>query len=283
MRAALRDAVKPPPLNRRWNVDQVPIACENAYSTTYVDKDSARDSAVKVSSFTGAEKRFATLQLCVGAPGGPAPPLVIIFRGAGHVKATEKARYHPGVQVRWQQKAWADTAFCKDWAETVMVPFVREHCAGERWLLFADSLGSQRMAAFLQPLKDAGGEVFFGPPGLTDIWQPIDRGSLGRLLKQLVRAIQSEWLDRTSHQVDAAGEHLANWQLWERGLAASERRVLLTHWCAEAYQQFLGERYYTAIQKAWSKGGCDIGDANAGPLRPTCPTLSHPCLPLSHC
>ena len=82
-------------------------------------------------------------------------------------------------------------------------------------MLFADSLGAQHTVGFLKPNKDNNCSVFFGPENLTDVWQPVDRGSLGRLLKQLIRDEKEQWLDQPVADTPAGQEPRMNWQVWE--------------------------------------------------------------------
>ena len=82
-------------------------------------------------------------------------------------------------------------------------------------------------------LSQAHCYTVYGPKGRTEGWQPVDRGHLGQLMKDLARrqqeALLDEWLDEG-----------ANFDLWQsQKLSASQRRTLTTHWFGEAWNQFL--------------------------------------------
>ena len=60
--------------------------------------------------------------MCVRAA-GIQPPATVIFPGTGkRILASERAQWDPDVVVKFQPKAWADTAFCLDWLRTVFIP-----------------------------------------------------------------------------------------------------------------------------------------------------------------
>ncbi len=65
-------------------------------------------------------------------------------------------------------------------------------------------------------------------PGNTDELQPVDRG-VGSALKRECTEVQDEWL-----------RVQGNFDKWKEGrISASERRILLTHWYAEAWERML--------------------------------------------
>ena len=99
---------------------------------------------------------------------------------------------------------------------------------------------------------------WFTPEGLTDELQVVDNHNgnsvivkdmyalVGALLKRLYNQVQEEWLNDPT-----------NAEKWEqRSLPAPERRVLITHWLAEAGARFraAGPR---ACLAAWKRTGCE--------------------------
>eukprot|EP00974_Lingulodinium_polyedra_P000892 84290-Lingulodinium_polyedra.AAC.1 len=62
MRSAL-SSIPLPPMSHRYNVDQVPVPMDNAYHSTFVPGEAASSGCVRASAFTGASKRFTTIQL----------------------------------------------------------------------------------------------------------------------------------------------------------------------------------------------------------------------------
>ena len=108
---------------RRLNVDQVPLPFCIDRKTTYeasVPRAERREHLVWVSQpGSGLEKRQASLQLCFGPKTIVRPAL--IFRGTGkRITPDEIMAYHKEVDVYWQTNAWADTAFCTDWANNTL-------------------------------------------------------------------------------------------------------------------------------------------------------------------
>ena len=105
------------PPHMRYNCDQVPFNLDNSGRKTYIKAQS--DVAV-ISGQPGSEKRFGTLQVCLHAGKSSQPPLTIIFRGGGPKRfEREFPRYHPGVRVLWQPKAWMDSQLAVAWASQV--------------------------------------------------------------------------------------------------------------------------------------------------------------------
>ena len=89
---------------------------------------------------------------------------------------------------------------------------------------------------------------------MTDCWQPIGVGSIVQLINNIFRMEQEYWMDLTHTRDDGAEE--PNWKRWDRGLSASERRVLVTWWLGEAYEKVCGPKYKPAVHRAWAMGGC---------------------------
>ena len=129
----------------------------------------------QVSGQKAGDKRFGTMQICVHPGTAVQPRLAVIFAGAGKVPHAEKFGYHPHVDVYFQQKAWADEDFCKDWATQTLRKWVDETQVKE-FVLFGDNLGSQRMMSYVDVVHNLGGKCAYGPVNKTEGWQPIDAG-----------------------------------------------------------------------------------------------------------
>lgn len=90
-------------------------------------------------------------------------------------------------------------------------------------------------------LRKSNTFAYFGPPGETHHWQAIDQGA-GRAIKAEMGELQISWLDDD-----------ANLESWEKGMTASERRIMMTKWAAEAYEKLI--KNDKAIERYFEKGG----------------------------
>ena len=221
--------------------------------TTYeahISKEEQRAHRTWVSSpGPGLEKRQCTLQVCF-PPEGPPVRIAIIFRGKGkRISTDEKRAYHKDVDVYWQTTAWADTEFSVQWVEQTLKPAVKDNENSE-FLLFCVNHSARTDALFLSKVKALNGIVWFGVPGATDIWQPVDCG-FGNMLKSMVRTVQDEWLEDDS-----------NIDLWlgnsDQKLDVKQRRILITHWVGENYNRLSGEQYASSRWRCFEKTGCVI-------------------------
>ena len=142
------------------------------------------------------------------------------------------------MHVYFQPKAWADPAFSVAWAKRTFLPAVAA-TGTSRAILFTDGLAGQSATTGQFKSTMAEGHpsvntlVWNFPPGCTDEVQPVDAGYGFEVIREVGR-VQMQWLDRVTDGV-------ANIDLWEsdsesRGSAldASDRRVLLTMWVADA-------------------------------------------------
>jgi len=230
------------PPHMRYNCDQVPFNLDNSGRKTYIKAQS--DVAV-ISGQPGSEKRFGTLQVCLHAGKSSQPPLTIIFRGGGPKRfEREFPRYHPGVRVLWQPKAWMDSQLAVTWASQVFVPFLEDKHPGDRQvLLLQDSLKAQRTGEYVRFLQSRGVESAYGPRNQTEYWQPIDAGHVGAVLKQLGRAELEKWMETPSNPDAPPESRQYHWQLWESNkMQASEKRILMTWVFGRAWEQLLTPR-----------------------------------------
>ena len=69
-------------------------------------------------------------------------------------------KYHPGVDIYWQQSAWADTAVSVEWVEKTLKPAVK-NAANEEFLLICDNLGCQVKTEFKEAVKNINGLVHY--------------------------------------------------------------------------------------------------------------------------
>ena len=109
-----------------------------------------------------------------------------------------------------------------------------------------------------QPYKQAiaglHGIVFYGPPGTTNQWQPVD-SNIGAIVKRLIGQEQDDWLE-----VDS------NIDLWfgvgDEKLTVGHHRVLLTHWVGNAWEKFCSSEYDHKRWRAFERTRCLITAGN---------------------
>ena len=205
----------------RFNVDQSPLPYARDVTTTYeeIKKGSSENRNKKVWTSqpnTGDSKRFCTLNVCF-RPFGQQPRIAIIFRGKGkRLSAVEKASWDKDVDVYFQRNAWADTDFCLQWSKKTLVPAVKDT---GRFLIFLDNLEAHLKESFRNSIQDLGGIPWFGVPGATDIWQPVD-GGYAATLKRLINQEFFDWLDDD--------ENIEKWY--------GADMILITQWSGNAYR-----------------------------------------------
>ena len=173
-----------------------------------------------------------------------------IARKGKRIARAEITAYHPGVDVYWQENAWADTKTSVEWIDRTLKPAIETGTGVNEFLLFVDNLKAQTSGKFRTALHDISGVKHYGVSGATDTWQPVDCG-IGRILKNLVSREQDEWL-----------EFYENIELWlgntKSKLNASKRRILITYWVADVYEKLMGGEYANSLYRSIEKSGCLI-------------------------
>ena len=112
---------------------------------------------------------------------------------------------------------------------------------------FFNNLEGQIAEEFKKEVANAGGVCWYGLPGATDIWQPVDAG-YAELLKVKVRQAHYKWLD--------SDENADKWYGEDNQFTASERRILITHWVGEAYNALVDERYDRFRREIFERTRC---------------------------
>ena len=79
--------------------------------------------------------------------------------------------------------------FCLELVEKTHKSVVKEH-----FVLFLDNLNSQTSDEFKEAVANLDGVCWYGVPGATDIWQPVDAG-YAELLKVKIRQEHYNWLN----------------------------------------------------------------------------------------
>ena len=114
----------------------------------------------------------------------------MIFKGKGFAKAKEEAGYHPDVVVYFQENAYIDTdIIMADVAERLVPHFEEKFPEGDSdHIHFLDNLSLQNKLGFVNELKEkCKGRTAYGPPLLTHVWAPLDRGHLNAILKGIAK------------------------------------------------------------------------------------------------
>jgi len=225
----------------RLNVDQVPCPLECAVEQTY---DNRGTKTVHIrSKGPDASKRFCTFQVCMRLTSNKLirqPPLGIIFRGTGkRISKNESEGYDARVHVEFQPKAWADTEYSLIWIDRTLRQ-IQEDLPGES-VLFLDNLSSQTSDEFVKMARKRKVRAHFLPSNCTDLIQPVDH-HIGVNLKRYVgiemekhfeqdREFEKRWL----------GTHD------DGPLSLSERRIVITKWAAQAWEDLCRNMDFGAI------------------------------------
>ena len=239
--------------SNRFNVDQSPLPFVIDHKRTYevIEKKEQRYNKVWIQQQgTGLDKRQCTLQVCVRAE-GKQPKLAIIFRGTGKgIKQTERMAYHPDVDIYFQKNTWADTAVSVEWANKTLAAAVE---GLDRFVLFLDNLTAQQSSEFKEAVSSLHRINWYGLPNATELWQVVDAG-IAQLLKVLTRMEQDEWLMDDENDDKWYG-HTED----KKSFTASERRILITNWCGEAWKKLTTSgKYDDLFKRCWETTGCLI-------------------------
>ena len=176
--------------------------------------------------------------------------MAVIFRGGRRFNAEERGLWNPDVDVYFQEKASLDGAIAQEWFKSTLCKTLdRVGSSGaRRFVLLCGNSDALRNREFHSLVQDKGGLVWHGfADHAATLWQPIEAGP-AQLLKVLIGQAQRTWLETPE-----------NAQLWHgetKGFTAKDRRVLITHWAAEAWKKFVTEEYAQFTLNAWQKTGC---------------------------
>ena len=160
------------------------------------------------------------------------------------ISGEEKRQWDGDVDVYFQKSAWADTAFCVDWAKKTLADAMQEE---DHFVLLCDNLSSQVSPEFQTAVEEIGGICWFGPPNATDIWQPVDAG-FGMLVKTLTRQAFFHWLE--------CDENSARWYGSGASFTASHKRILITKWVGAAFRKLTSAKYDAYRRRMFEKTGC---------------------------
>jgi len=232
-------------LSEICNMDQSPLPFEYLKGRTYAKKG---DRTVRIKEGkSGHDKRQCTLQIAVFADGVPRCKPLLMFKGkpkGDGRRKTERQKYHPGVVVIFNDKAWANTSNLLDWVKnqysTASAYPLRDH---EPRFLALDSFAPHKNKGkkskekeslkekerrlkeekLQQELRDTFAKLKVTlsliPGGCTGYVQVLDV-LINKLIKQYIEEYEDLWVEQ-------------NFELWQSGKwSIGDRRVLMTHWVA---------------------------------------------------
>ena len=135
-----------------------------------------------------------------------------------------------------------------------MKPWAETNLASKPFLLFQDHLGCQKKHDYVNAVERIGGQCVYGPRNKTQVWQPIDAGHLGAILKATGKENFERWLCATSRNKKYPDKK--NWELWESNkLSMREKRILVTWVFGCAWSRVCGQKFKHARVSAFLKTG----------------------------
>lgn len=244
------------------NMDQTPLAFEFQKGRTYA---STGDRTVTLRTARGGwEKRQATLQVIVFADGVNRCKPLLIFKGkpgrGNKNRRLEMSKYHPGVKVIWNEKAYANSSNLIDWIRhdyshaseyplsdheprlLVLDAFAPHKHTGKK-VPAVESEKAKARRLQEERLNDTIRAEFARlnvtlsliPGGCTGYVQVLDV-AINSLLKAIIKELEEVHID----------QHLEQWNNNEYTVA--DRRVLLTHWVGEAWRRIHTDYRETIIK-----------------------------------
>lgn len=228
------------------NMDQTPIAFEFLSGRTY-DQKGAKTIWIKEQR-SGWDRRQATLQVCVYADGVRRCKPLLIFHGdpvGDSRRRKEEKLYDKGVYVTFNKTAWADSTNLKDWVKKQYGP-ASTYFAAEREprFLSLDAFAPQMTAKVRAEFDKLLCTTSYIPGGCTGFVQVLDV-ALNKLLKALIAQAASDHADKHFDKYEAGG------------FTVGDRRVLLTQWVAEAWEE-LHLRYKETIIRTFRQVGLSL-------------------------
>lgn len=233
-------------LSNICNLDETPLPFEYLSGRTY-NPIGAKTVWVKETR-SGWDKRQASLVLCVFADGINRLPPMIIFHGLGERLGDEWEKYHPGVIVEFNEKAYMNDVLFLKYIQLHLIPVLE----GRPSLFAIDLCTSHYTPAVLEKLRIHHIIPTLIPAGCTSLVQPLDV-SINKPLKERIRDLTDEAI-RECESVD-------DFQKWSVG----DRRVLTTCCVGDAWYEFCIENR-DLVKRIFRKVGLSLpidGSADA--------------------
>lgn len=204
-------------LHQIANVDQTPLPFAFTSGPTY---ETTNSSTVWVrGASSGLDKRQCTVQLTIFADGKSRIKPLLIFRGTGkRIPLREQLKYDKRVMVQFQPNAWCDEEAMKRWIRTSWKPYVKEEI-----LLVLDLHKAQKTDHVKQLLSECHTTPIFVPACCTSIVQPLDVSFNAPFKKKVESAALQHIQDNLDGYLNGK-------------FTAGERRILLTKWVGEAWE-----------------------------------------------
>ena len=205
-------------LHQIANVDQTPLPFSFTQGPTY---DTTNSSTVWVrGGSSGLDKRQCTAQLTIFADGKPRIKPFVIFRGKGkRISLRERLQYDKRVTVHFQTNAWCDEVAMEQWVKNCWKP-----CVKEESLLILDIHNAQKTDHIKDLLKECDTTPIFVPAGCTSIIQPLDVCYNAPFKSRVEGAAMQHMQDNLEGYLNGK-------------FTAGERRVLLTKWVGQAWEE----------------------------------------------
>lgn len=237
-------------LSEICNMDQSPLPFEYLKGRTYAKRG---DQTVRIKEGkSGHDKRQCTLQIAIFADGVLRCKPLLMFKGkpnGDNRRKAERKRYHPGVVVIFNEKAWANTSNLLDWVKNqysmasayplrdneprflaldTFAPHInkgKKAKAKESPKEMAKRLAEEKLQ---QELREAFAKLKVTlsliPGGCTGYVQVLDV-LINKLIKQYIEEYEDLWVEQ-------------NFELWQSGKwSIGDRRVLMTHWVGQAFER----------------------------------------------
>ena len=66
----------------------------------------------------------------------------------------------------------------------------------DTYMVFVIKVGED-MDTYVKPIQELGGETVYGPPNLTEAWQPCDAGHVMKTIKMIAKEKHETWIGRS--------------------------------------------------------------------------------------
>ena len=243
------------------NMDQSPLPFESQKGRTYATKGSKTVTIRGAKS--GWEKRQCTLQVIVFADGINRCKPLLMFKGkpisTDRRRAAEMKKYHPGVKVIFNDKAYANTENLIEWVKSqyshasafsfreneprflaldAFAPHRNKGAKRGGKESEKERLKREKTERLQQELRDEftklNTTLSLIPGGCTGYVQVLDV-SVNKIIKDYIDEYESIHID----------ENIEQWK--KNGYSVSDRRILMTEWVGKAWERLHIEHKDTII------------------------------------
>jgi len=190
-------------LSNICNMDQTPLLFKYLSGRTY-NQQGEKTIWVQGSQQSDWEKRQATIQLTIFADAIPRVKPLIFFRGlgVGPTVLAEKARYDPRVVVKFNAKAYANSANIVEWLDEQVIPVL----GGRPSLMALNMFGGHKTDEVLDTMRAHDITLSVIPGGCTSMVQPLDI-SINRPFKDILKVSIAKSFDERKKTKTGGGTH----------------------------------------------------------------------------